>query len=241
MLNTAVCDDDSIHLKLAEQLVRDYLSSEGIRHVIQPFANAGDLLGEIRENEYSPDIAVLDIEMDGEDGISLARKINTLLPLCRIIFLTSYSDYAQDVYEAEHIWFVLKKDASVYFPQAMKKALRSMKEQKTVSPGIIVMEKGVSSFVPLDEVLYISKVGRKAMIRCTDRDLSDTRRPGLLIPEHMERYFIRCHQGYWHNARTIRELDHDEFILANGEHIPVSRTFRDEARKQFFALLHQTK
>ncbi len=236
MFKIAVCDDDSIHLKLAGRLVSDYLSAAGIRGAVQSFQSAEELLSEIMKNQYAPDAAVLDIEMDGEDGISLARKINGLLPPCRIIFLTSYSDYAQDVYEAEHIWFVLKKDAARYFPAAMAKAIRSLAEQQTAVPGILTTEKGVTSFIPLDEILYISRVGRKAMVRCAGGDHYDPRSPAALIPEHLKDHFIHCHQGYWVSIRKVRELDHEEFVLVSGERIPISRTFRETARRQFFAL-----
>ena len=234
MLRIAVCDDNPIHLKKAEQLVSTCMDDQDEKYTVQLFSNAELLLSESETGQYMPDIAVLDIEMDGENGISLAKKLNRSVPQCRIIFLTSYLDYAQDAYEAEHIWFVVKKDADRYFPSAMHKALGSL-ENDTGAAGIIIKNKGTSVFVPLDQILYISKVGRKAQICCTDREYYDPRRPALLIPDSLSDYFIRCHQGYWVSRQKIRELDRDTFILANDVRIPISRTYREEARKAFFA------
>lgn len=233
MLRIAICDDNPLHLRTAENMVQEYLKSAEKKAEIQTFQSAGELLSEADKNAYQPDIAILDIEMDGEDGISLAGKLNTMIPQCRIIFLTSYIDYASDVYEAEHIWFIVKNNAGKYFSAALDKAIGSLKEDMV--SVIIVRDKGSSIAVPLSDILYITKVARKALIHCTEKDYADTRRPSILIPEHLKDRFIQCHQGYWVNIRKIRELDHDEFILTDGTRIPISRTFRDRARKQFFA------
>lgn len=232
MIQIALCDDNRIHLEVNEKLVKETAGETPCR--IQSFLSAESLLSEMEKNEYSPDIAILDIEMDGVDGITLAKKMNALDPQCRIIFMTSYQDYAQDAYEADHIWYVLKKDAEKYFSNAWNKAIRSLKEKESTVPGIIVREKGTNHFVPLDQIIYLSKADRKAEIVCADRSYYDTRRPAQIIPKVMEAYFIRCHQSYWINREKIKALDHEEFVLEDGTRIPISRSFREDARKQFF-------
>ncbi len=232
MLKIALCDDNKIHLQINEKLVKKCAGNTV--YMIQTFSSAEYLLSEIRKNDYFPDITVLDIEMDGEDGISLAKEMNQLVPQCRIIFLTSYQNYAQDAYNADHIWFVLKKDAERYFPVAWEKAMKSLQEKESTVPGLVIRENGIAHFIPLDQILYLSKSGRKAEICCTERTYYDTRRPALLISEAVKSSFIQCHQSYWINIQMIESLDHEEFILKNKARIPISRGFREEARRQFF-------
>lgn len=236
MIRIAICDDNSVHLQTASQRVDAEMKRHDRKYSAKLFHSAEELIHEIEQNGYSPEIAVLDIEMDGEDGITLAKRLNQYLPLCRIIFLTSYIDYAPDVYETEHVWFVVKKRAQEHFPLALQKAVASMKENTASAPAIIIKNKGVTTAVPLNRILYLSKVDRKAYVYCTDGVYTDTRRPALLIPDHLKDQFIQCHQGYWINVNMIQELDHDEFILKDGTHIPISRTFRTDARRQFFQL-----
>ncbi len=234
MIKIAICDDEPVHLKLAEKLVKDSLGPKKVNYAIRLFQDTETFLSEIETSEYQPDIAVLDIDFNGEKGIGTAGKINELLPSCRIIFLTGYITYASDVYKTEHVWFVYKNSAEKHFPAAMNKALSELENQDTRSSALVIRQNNISVVVPVKRILYISKVHRKAYIRCTDSEYSDTRRPALLIPEHLKQHFIQCHQGYWVNIEMIRELDHDEFILPNNIRIPISRTFRDSARKQFF-------
>ena len=233
MIHIAICDDNSIHLQTAAKRVDTEMKQRDRKYSSRLFAGSEDLLSAVNKG-YTPDIAVLDIEMDGEDGISLARRLNGIVPDCRIIFLTGFIDYAPEVYEAEHIWFVVKKTADRFFPAAIQKALVSLDSSKAPAPSLITKEKGVSTVIPLDQILYISKVGRKTCVRTTEAEYYDYRKPSDLIHEDLDRYFLRCHQGYWINLKMIQELDHMEFVLKDGTRIPISRSYRDDARKRFF-------
>jgi len=231
---TAICDDNPLHLKKVHRLAQDYLEAHQVNGRILSFSGPEALLTALEGDELQPDLAILDIEMPGENGISLAKKLNRLVPGCRIIFLTAYIDYAPEAYEADHLWFVIKNRADEFFAPAMNKALESLAKRNIAPPGLLIREEGRTIFLPLDSVLYLTKVGRKALIHCTDGDHSDPRRPALLIPPAIADHFLPCHQGYWVNLQRIRELDHETFVMDDGSRIPISRTFRKSARKIFF-------
>ena len=236
MLNIALCDDNPVHLEDVRIRMQEIMADKETSEICS-FSSAEEVLSQV-EDGWIPQIAVLDIELDGENGILLAKKLNEIVPDCRIIFMTSYIDYAPEVYETSHIWFVIKTRADEYFEPAVNKALASLTEEAPAVPGILIRENGRKILVPLEEILYIGKVGRKAHVHCDHRDYYDTRRPVQLIPEYLTDCFIQCHQGYWVNFRMISELDHDEFVLKEGTRIPISRTFRDAARKAFFERYH---
>ncbi|MDY5881603.1 MAG: hypothetical protein SPJ63_07635, partial [Oscillospiraceae bacterium] len=46
-------------------------------------------------------------------------------PTSKIIFISSYSGYLMDVYETEHVYFVLKPNMEERLPAALQKALAS--------------------------------------------------------------------------------------------------------------------
>ena len=94
MLTVVLCDDIDLHLKQAEKFVRDVLDRQDIPYELHLFHNAESLLTRMEFDDIYPDIAVLDIEMDGEDGITLAKKLNGADRKCAVIFLTSYLKYS---------------------------------------------------------------------------------------------------------------------------------------------------
>lgn len=234
MLTIAICDDQKEHLQYAKELVDQTFAAEGQLIRKECFQSAEELLLWLEEANQGLDIAVLDIEMDGEDGIALAKHLNTIVPTCRIIFLTSYLDYAMDVYEAEHIWFVIKAQAEEYFPLAAKKAIQSLKDRETAVPALIVHENRQKTVIPIDQILYLSKAGRKGQVVCFDGEHLDRKGPAALIPDVYRDYFLRCHEGYWVNTRMIAHLDRDCFILRDGSRVPISRSYKEEVREEFF-------
>ena len=54
------------------------------------------------------DVAFLDIELRGENGVSVAKKLKALNPRINIIFVTGYSEYMQDAFRLYASGYVLK-------------------------------------------------------------------------------------------------------------------------------------
>ena len=84
----------------------------------------------ITEDNYAVDIAVLDIQMESMDGIELAKRINEIAPECQVIFLSGHIEYASKVYDAEHVFFVLKSQSETYLKGALEKAMHRRESAK---------------------------------------------------------------------------------------------------------------
>ena len=82
--------------------------------------------------ELAPDVALLDIQMPGRDGLSAARKILAEDPAARVVFLTTFSD-------DEYIVAALKLGARGYLiktdVRAIPPALVQVMEGKRVLEG----------------------------------------------------------------------------------------------------------
>ena len=233
MLNVAICDDNKVHLDYAKSIVLRELALW--EPEVECFRNAEELLKSLSCGDYRPEIAVLDVEMDGLDGISLARRINQILPDCAIIFLTAYLRYASAAYESEHVWLVSKSEIESYLPQALKKALELCRAEETKKREILVRSGRRSVVIPAESVLYFERFHYKTRVVLNGgKSLETTQSPSELL-KRSETEFVRCHQGFWVNMTHVTELDRDEFVLRTGERIMISRTYKDKAREAFFA------
>ena len=96
MLEIIVCDDNALHCKEIVKSVQAAL--DGTPAEISDFPDAGRLLDYLRSTGCQPHIALLDICMPEQNGIHLARSIKQYAPGCQIIFLSSFLNYATDVY-----------------------------------------------------------------------------------------------------------------------------------------------
>ncbi|GFN33349.1 response regulator transcription factor [Paenibacillus xylaniclasticus] len=75
---------------------------------------------------YKPDIVLMDLVMDGMDGIETTRKILELYPECKVIVLTSYIDDSKlyPVIEAGAFSYLLKTSRANEIADAIRAAAR---------------------------------------------------------------------------------------------------------------------
>ncbi len=92
--------------------VRRLLELEGDIDVVAQVARGDELVAAALAAQ--PDVAVVDIEMPGQDGISAASELRQCLPSCRTLILTMYGrpGFVQRAIEGGVSGFVLK-DAPV--------------------------------------------------------------------------------------------------------------------------------
>ena len=100
---TAICvDDEPLVLQLTLSLFRDLPGFQEVEGFAGPL-EALDWL----EN-HTPDIALLDIDMPGMNGLELARRIRDMHPDTAVIFLTGYSEYALDAFQLLASGYLMK-------------------------------------------------------------------------------------------------------------------------------------
>ena len=231
MINIAICDDNADACRYTASLVEREMRAYAFETEI--FSDTKALIDAISKAGYSPDIAILDIMIGEESGIALARQLKRQLPSCGIIFLTGYADYAPESFETEPVWFITKSTAETYLGPALQRAIERADSWKG-RLGIVARSGGKRFFLPLNEVLYLDRFARRTRIVCRDGSYEISGRVESLLGDEVREYFIRCHQGYWVNLRHIAGLEKEEFVLTDGSRVPISRTYRDEARRRFF-------
>lgn len=90
-------------------LVKAIKASDDITAVTE-FTSCEDVLEFIKCNPA--DVAFLDINMRGMDGLSLAKKIIGLCPDCKIVFCTGYEEYAIPAFKLHVSGYLMKPISS---------------------------------------------------------------------------------------------------------------------------------
>ncbi len=82
-----------------------------------------------------PDVALLDIEMPGGDGLSAATALKERLPSCRVIILTTFgrSGYLKRAMESGALGFLLKDAPASELSSAIR---RVMEGERVVDPAL---------------------------------------------------------------------------------------------------------
>ncbi len=82
-----------------------------------------------------PNVALLDIEMPGEDGLSAAAALRAQLPSCRVLILTTFGrpGYLRRAMESGAVGFLLKDAPAAQLASAIR---RAMAGERVVDPTL---------------------------------------------------------------------------------------------------------
>lgn len=108
-----------------------------------------------------PDVALLDIEMPGGDGLSAAQALHERLPTCRILILTTFgrSGYLRQAMESGAVGFLLKDAPAAELATAIR---RVMAGERVVDPDLALtaLSEGENPLTPRErDVLKASLAG----------------------------------------------------------------------------------
>jgi len=124
-MNILAIDDNALALEELVSSIRETCPDDDIHG----FSKPSELLAFARENVC--DIAFLDIEMWGMNGIELAHKLKELNSTINIVFVTGYSKYALDSYAVKASDYVIKPVTK----EAVKEALENLRFPVKIESG----------------------------------------------------------------------------------------------------------
>lgn len=227
-MKIAICDDDNIQLKYIQGLVKKWSVLTDSKADVSLYSSAEELLFNYTPNRF--DVLLLDIQMSGENGISLAKRIRSLNDNASIIFITAVPDYVFEGYDVGAIQYLLK-------PVNEKKLFDCLNasRKRSVSKKRIILESDVgSTAVSSDDIIFAEAVSHKTRIVLADRELSVNE--GISsIEKRLSDEFYKCHRSYIVNIKHIDSIKKYDAVMDNGSTIPVSRRIYNDFNSAFIA------
>jgi two-component system response regulator DesR len=137
--SSAAGDHGVIRVMLAEdqvmirQALATLLSLEPDIEVVAQVGQGGAVVDAARR--HRPDVALLDIEMPGGDGLSAAARLHTELPDIKVLILTTFGrpGYLRRAMESGALGFLLKDAPAAELAAAVRRVLAG---QRVVDPAL---------------------------------------------------------------------------------------------------------
>ena len=122
-LKIGICDGLAEWHERLEEILQEARSLKGIAYEVEHFYSGKEVLQHFGEVLH---LLFTDVVLKDGSGIALAERMRPIWPECQIVYVTEEVSYALDVYQIEHMYFMLKEQVNERIENVLDKALDRM-------------------------------------------------------------------------------------------------------------------
>ena len=202
-IKIAICDDEQRQAEYIRTLVGKWADENTINITVDMFESAEKFKNAWKNGERRVfDILLLDIQMNGQNGIELAKEIRQSDEKSIIIFITGFPDYMPEGYDVSALHYLMKPIKEDKFYEVLDKAYKSLaQENKTLSITI----DGVLHLLPLMEIRYIEAQNHYVIIKTLSQEYKAKMNLSE-IEKSLDNSFFRCQRSFIVNLRFIYKI-----------------------------------
>lgn len=231
MIKIAVCDDEKSQLEYLNNLIKIWSQETGNPCTLSLFESAEEFWFSYGKNRF--DIAVLDIQMSGQNGMELARELRKLNDKISIIFVTGISEFIGEGYNVSAVNYLLK-------PIEEKKLFNALTSacEKNINFGnkkVLFEVNGELTAVYEDDIEYIEAFSHSTSIYTSGGVLEVQNGINAVLSKLSSDKFIKCHRSYGVNLKSVKLIRKCEIWLDSGKTVPVSRRMYNEVNSAFIS------
>lgn len=234
MLSIAICDDDIQTTGKMEMQIQKMAKQNFVDTDIEVFWNGKSLVDAVVAGDGF-DIIYLDIEMDKEDGISVAKKIRMYDKNVLIIYVTSYENHMRESFSVRPFQFLVKPVSEEQMEMCFKAAYED------INSGDFYFRysyQRMNHKVPIRDILYFESNKRKVFIVTEEGNFElygklNEIESGL---KSCKVSFLRVHQSFLVNYRHVKGQSYDFVVMDNGKRISISEDRRRMISEQYCSM-----
>ena len=231
-MKIAICDDDDRIIEQIEQYM-ETINDKSLEYEV--FFCAEELKQYLTEQDVNFDVYILDIEMKEMSGIDFAKKIREKNLDSLIIFMTSYSQYVFDVFDAITFDFIEKPLTFEKMENMLEKAKRYL---GMAQKRFVFSYRKNSYSIAFSNILYLEKEGRKVWIYTIGENMYQANMTLEEIWSQLDdEMFGLLNKSLMVNISKIEGIVGENVILQGDKKLYVSRDYKNSLKKKHFNYL----
>lgn len=231
----AVCDDEAEQTEREEAMLTSYMRQrQDCEFKLERFCDADSLLRKMAEQNYEPDLVLLDIYMPEKTGIAAAEEIRKMGCDCRIILITTSKEHALEAFGIGASQYLIKPlTEEVLFP-VLDRLRQDMEEKKR--KYLLLRIDGNLSRVPMHNILYCEAQGKHQYLYLEDGTKLTLRMTMTEISQKLSDYpeFAKVGAAYLLNLEHVERLNAKELSLDDGTNLHLPRGAYQPLREKYF-------
>lgn len=219
-LSVLIVDDEELARLRLRSLLADCSAPRA--EVVGEAAHAPAAVQWLRD--HRADVALLDVQMPGADGMALAMTLRDIAPQMAVIFVTAHAEHAVQAFELEAVDYLTKPVRRERLQAALQRAARRQGQVEEISATpaepepepLLVHDRGRLLRVPVSEALYFKAELKYVTLRTAahshvlDESLSE-------LEQRLGPGFVRVHRNALVARRAMRALERRPDAEEGGE------------------------
>lgn len=227
-MRIALCDDDGAQRRELRAAVDRHLVARGYRTRFEEYAGGGPLVAEVAAGADPFDLVFLDVYLEGEDGIAVARKLREHDPSVPLVFLTVSREHAVESYEVQATGYLVKPADPRKLAAVLDRVLPA------TSPRLAFRVGSARRYFDYRNIVYLESRDHAVLLHRSDgschRSLAKL---DDVADELRDPRFLRCHRSFIVNMDFIVDV-RDDFILRDGTCVPVRVKERRKMHEAYY-------
>jgi len=228
MYRIAICDDQENQRERIRQMLLTFSIKAEIDFEVTLFSSGEHLLLHYENQKPTFHILILDIEMNGLNGIQTAKKLREMKRNQeQIIFLTSYPDYMLESFDVVTFQYLLKPVDQAVFEAKMLKLIQFFEDNKQ---NLLIIKSGYDEIVLKQEDIIAIEAAKSLTIKSkliftTVDTVYDGR--GLIsnYASALKQYkFLQIHRSILINLAHVHKFSGNKVVMTNGMQLPIGRS-----------------
>ena len=210
-MRIAICDDDKYD---QEQILQTVQSVEE-NAKIECFSDGASLIKAAKQPALF-EIVFLDIYMPNEDGMQIAKTLQSVSPRTGLVFITSSKDHALEAFSLDALHYLVK-------PITAEGVMEAMRRLRALHPNLqdaITFNVGRSTQnVPLSQVCSLTSASHAVEIALKDGTIFKVWTSLYELEQKLGRNFLKINRGIIVNMDLVQEMHSESCIMANGQQL----------------------
>ncbi len=226
-MKVAVADDNTDMMEIICRQVMDW----NPECECQGFTDGKELLGQAKKGQRY-DLFLLDVEMPGTDGLTLAKKIRRWQSDACIVFLTAYRKYAFSSYDmgirAYH--YLLKDEMEKKLPTILSEIAGEKKAKE--EDYYLIQNRQRYERIRIPDIQYLRKEGKNIIFVTESGEYKERKSLRETVNDIGKPEFLPFDHGYALNVKYIKKIEKNTVFLADGTELCASHVTIRKLRNQ---------
>lgn len=225
-----ICDDEERYVEDVRQYVGQYMRERRIRAAFTVTTDPCAFM----QSDAVYDLAFLDIQMEGFDGIAVAKELRRRNGKVILFFITAFDEYQDDAMDLHVLRFFEKPFDEQRMRAGLDKAMEYLDE---VYVDVYLNNDGGAQRILIDDILLVKTENRKTYVLTKDGEYVTNGSLDDWQKQLSTTFFYRVHKSYLVNLHYVTEYRYRELFLEGDVRVPISTRRQADVHQYWFLYL----